>query len=153
MKLRLAILFLPSTAGRPRYFSYSCTSLTPNSLIISIFLSSGVALLKNTVVFSLFSFWPKACSYNTKILLITSKSLLIAQQKRRVSFAKNKWEIFGPFLQREKPLIASDLVAYCSWQFKALEQIKNRYGKRGSPCLIPLDGQISPFGTPFIRIE
>ena len=128
MKLRLTFLFLPTTAGSPRYFSYSHTSLTPKRSRISTFLPSGVDLLKNIVVFSLFNFYPEACLYKLKMHWITSKSLIVERQKRRVSSAKNKWVIFGPFLQREKPLIASDLAVCCNGQFEFSEKIKNRYG-------------------------
>ena len=36
---------------------------------------------------------------------------------------------------------------------KLSAQSKNRYGDKGSPCLIPLDCWIKPFGSPFIKIE
>ena len=52
MQLRLAFLFLPTTAGNPRYFSYSLIFKTPRKFRISSFVSSATTLLKKRVVLS-----------------------------------------------------------------------------------------------------
>ena len=117
------------------------------------FVSLFTALLKKMVVFSQFSFWPKACSYNDRISWIVCKSVIDALQNKRLSSTKNKCKIFGPLLHKEKSRILSFEATYFNILFKPYKHNKKRYGDKGSPCLNPLDGLISSLGSPFTKIE
>ena len=59
----------------------------------------------------------------------------------------------GLFLQREKPLTLSSSTTFYSILLRPSEERKKRYKERGSPCLIPRDGLMSPFGSPLTNIE
>ena len=50
MKFRLALMFLTTTTGRPKYFSYSLISRTPRKFFMSFFVVTGTTLLKKRVV-------------------------------------------------------------------------------------------------------
>lgn len=58
---------LPTTGGRPRYFSYCWVSSTPHNFRISVCFSVDTFLLKTMVVFVLFFSCPDALSYLSKM--------------------------------------------------------------------------------------
>ena len=92
MQLRLSFLFRPTTAGKPRHYSYSLTSFTPKNSTNSTLRSSVVALLKYTMVFSLFIFCPEASSYRCNKWRINSKSPLMHGKKARYHRQRiNEW--------------------------------------------------------------
>ena len=62
INLRLALLFLPTSVGRPRYFSYCLTSWAPRILVIWSMVSDRVDLLKKREVLDLFNCCPEALS-------------------------------------------------------------------------------------------
>ena len=76
MKFRLAFLFLPTTARRPKYFSYSLISKTPRKFFMSFFTAMDTVLLKKRVVFSLLIRCPEAFSYNSRISCMAWISLI-----------------------------------------------------------------------------
>ena len=76
MKFRLALLFLPTTAGRPKYFSYYLISGTPRKFFMSFFTAMDTVLLKKRVVSSLLIRCPEAFSYNSRISCMAWISLI-----------------------------------------------------------------------------
>ena len=115
--------------------------------------SKETDLLENKVVFSLFICCPEALPYTSKISWIVWMSLIWARQNSKLSSAKNKWEILGPYRQREYPLILSSFIAFWIRALKPSEHRRKRYGDKGSPCRIPLVGEMFPLGSPLISME
>ena len=70
IKFKLAFWFLPTIAGKPRYFWYSFNSRTPNNTLIVYLVVVKTDLLKKKVVLSLFICCPEAFSYTSRIFLI-----------------------------------------------------------------------------------
>ena len=105
MKFKLTLFFSPTTTGNPRHFSYSLISGTPINSCMEIFVAANTFLLKKRVSLDLLICCPEDLSYLFKILWMLWISPIWAWQKHKLSFANNRWVIFGPLLQREKPLI------------------------------------------------
>ena len=76
MKFRLVLLFLPTTVGRPKYFSYSLISGTPRKIFMSFFVVMFTTLLKKRVVVSLLIHCSEAFSYRSKIPWMALISLI-----------------------------------------------------------------------------
>ena len=91
IKFKLAFFFfffLPTTIGKPRYFSYSFISGTPNSTLIVSLVAGETDLLNKSVVFSLLICCLEALSYTSRIFLIQFISPNWARQNNRLSLAK-----------------------------------------------------------------
>lgn len=67
MCVKFSFLFPPTREGRPKYFSYCYTTITPIISLIMVCLSAVVDLLKKSVVFVLLICCPEARSYLTII--------------------------------------------------------------------------------------
>jgi hypothetical protein len=76
-----------------------------------------------------------------------------ASAKSNRSSAKKRWEKEGPLLEA---LIGFQ---FLFWQASKILRLRysihkiNKYGDKGSPCLIPLDGLNSSIRPPLKRIE
>ena len=96
--------------------------------------------MKNKDVLLLFNYWSNACSYVSKVLSKLVLSSLVAQQKIRLSSAKNKSDISRPRVHATTPFIKPSSTDFLQSEERTSAQIKNKYGERGSSWRSPLDG-------------
>ena len=94
MSLKVFLLFLPTSEGRPEYFSCCFITWAPNLLLISSWTSPEVVLLKNKDVLAWFSCWSEVCSYTFNTHYSDSHSAREALQNIKLSLAKERWESF-----------------------------------------------------------
>ena len=80
-------------------------------------------------------------------------SSIDASQNSRLSSTNSRWDMHTPFGLDKTPCSSLFSTALLIIPDRPLAQSKNRYGDKGSPCLIPLDGCIKPFSSPLIKIE
>ena len=87
-------------------------------------------------------------------MLIRQQASASALQKRRQSSANIKQEMHFDLAQTLMPIPA---VGISDSKLSELVNTSihniNTYGDNGSPCLIPLEGLITPDGSPLIRRE
>ena len=148
--LKVFLLFFPTKDSKPKYFSCYWITWTPNLFFILSLIWSGVFLLKNSVVFVRFNYWPEACSKTPKILCMALHSSSVALQKIILSSAKKRCNRQGAPIQTVIPSISPISIDFFIRVESPLAHNKNKYGDNGSPCHIPLDGMILPLGFPLI---
>ena len=133
IKLKPSFFFLPTNDGNPRYCSKCTISCIPKAVMISCLVASVVDLIKKMAVLFLFTFWCDSSSYFSRIARIFLHSSPLALQKRRLSFANNKWVSAGPLRQRGKPLISPEIVACWIRPWRPSVQSRKRKGDSWSP--------------------
>ena len=84
---------------------------------------------------------------------MAATSVWDAWQNNRESSANNKFVIFGALLQIDTPLIHLSINAFSSKVVNPSAHKRNKYGERGSPWRIPLEGCKCPYGFPLSIME
>lgn len=145
--------FFPKSSANPRYFPTPPSFSIPRICFTFFLCSWEVCLPKEIDDFWPLICWPEALPYLSSIRLRFLHELMFVLQKNIVSSSINKWLTLGDLLATRIP---------CSWPVccalmhspdSTWLQRMNKYGDRGSPCLIPLLGKTSPLGVPLIRKE
>ena len=77
----------------------------------------------------------------------------LSLQNSELSFVKNKWISLRSCLQIEKPLSSPSISAFLTSSCSPLVHRRKRKGENRSPCLIPLDGWIRLWDSPFTEIR
>jgi len=113
---------------------------TPNNWRIQSRASWLVFQLKKIDVFSLFNCCPEAFSYCSRSWDRRSQSLEVALQNNKLSSAKKRWCKRGPLGDDGTPVSQPVCSAFYNIVLRASTHITNRYGERGSPWRIPLEG-------------
>ena len=106
-----------------------------------------------TEVFYLFIACPNAASYLSRISKRCRHSSIVAWQKMKLSSANNRWEMHTLFVHDRMPCNYCLSVAFLIRKKRYSTHNRKRYGERGSPCLIPRDGEVYPCGTPLMSTE
>ena len=127
--------------------------LAPKSAWISILTVCLVLRLKKMDVFFLLMAWPEAASYFPRRSSRCWLSSTVAWQKMKLSSANNRWDIHTPLVQNRMPCNCFLSTAFLIREERPSAHKRNRYGERGSPCFIPLDGVMYPFGSPLMSTE
>ena len=97
--------------------------------------------------------WPDAFSYDSNISSKFRHSAVVASQNSRLSFANSRCESLTPPLQDTTPFKSWLSIALRMKEERPSAQNRNRYGDKGSPCLMPRDGVMKPLVSPLIRVE
>lgn len=124
--LKALTLDFPTTTGKPRYFSQSVMTWTPNIPWMISLTSALVFLLKNRAVLSLFIAWPNALSYCLRMVTSCWHSSIDAWKNSKLSLADSRWEIWSPFLQDRIPYSWFLSFALCSMADIPSTHIRNK---------------------------
>src|SRR5438270_10873147 len=89
---------------------------------------------------------------STRINLSFRRDFLSALQNTRISSANNRCEIFGCIF-RLIGLSCFKIIAVSNLMLRHSITKTNKYGERGSPCLMPLDELKDVEGMPLIDTE
>lgn len=104
--------------------------------------------LKRIPDFSKLMVCPVCASNYLRVSESCSASVIVALQKMKMSSAKSRWLMIGPFLEIWELLKRS----YCSFWWRSFERTSiamiKRKGERGSHCLSPLEEKKDPVGDP-----
>ena len=85
--------------------------------------------------------------------MITVTLEWVAWQNSNESSANRRLVILGAFLQIETHWICLSYIAFSIRAVKPSVHKRNKYGERGLPWQIPLEGCRLPYGFPLMRIE
>lgn len=151
--LKVLTFDLPLAIGRPRYLSQCVITLAPNNCCIACLVSGLVFLLKNKEVFCLLICWLDASSYYPNTCNNLRHSPTAAWQNKMLSSAKRRWEMLTPCWLDWIPFSTLCSSAFLNRIDKFSTHKRKMYGDRGSPCLIPLEGVMKPFGSPLISTD
>ena len=110
-------------------------------------------LLKNNAVFWRLITCPEAFLYWVSTSINRWNSSIFALLNSRLSSVKRKWEMRTPPWQEVSPFKWWVSIAFRSKEESPSAQKRKRYGDNGSPCLIPLEGETYPQGSPLIMME
>lgn len=153
MKDNKSILDPLKHSGRPKYVAAPPTLSIPVILCKLDLNSSYIMLPKVIEDLERLMNWPVVSPYNLRISINTLISFSKALQVNKMSSAKSRWWIAGPWGEKLIPVIWSRTSTLFSMNERPSVHKTKRKGDRGSPCLIPLLGLTTPKAWSLISIE